>query len=284
MGRHGAVRVNRQEESVMHRPVHALDSFFYNSMGVYAFQSQCEMLAELGYDGITVSAWSGTPLTNLSLLPAVPARHGLKVSALYLVLHEGRNDAVLRDIVETVEGVELIELAIQTSVNGRDGILRNIEALLRIAERRGLRLALYPHLKHVTQTTSQVRALCEHFAHARLGMSFNGYHWYASEEGDLAGRLAAIGPWLMQVVLSGSAMSPLGWGGVATMEPVDQGELDNLAVLAALNDIGYNGSIGILGWDYGGDIYLKLERCLRTMRKLERRLIRHPDWRSVESR
>ena len=36
--------------------IHALESFFYTSMGVYAFESQCEMLAELGYDGITVSA------------------------------------------------------------------------------------------------------------------------------------------------------------------------------------------------------------------------------------
>lgn len=34
----------------MSHPVHALDSFFYTSMGVYAFESQCEMLAELGYD------------------------------------------------------------------------------------------------------------------------------------------------------------------------------------------------------------------------------------------
>lgn len=47
--------------------VHALDSFFYSSMGVYAFQSQCEMLAELDFDGITVSAWGGTPLTDLRL-------------------------------------------------------------------------------------------------------------------------------------------------------------------------------------------------------------------------
>ena len=35
-------------------------------------------------------------------------------------------------------------------------------------------------------------------------------------------------PWLMQVVLSGSALSPLGWGGVAAMEPLDRGELDNV--------------------------------------------------------
>lgn len=91
-------------------------------------------------------------------------------------------------------------------------------------------------------------------------------------------RLAAIKPWLMQVVLSGSALSPLGWGGVATMEPLDRGELDNFALIAALNRIGYKGSIGILGWDYGGDIYLKLQRCLYTVHAMQERLLARPDW------
>jgi len=115
----------------------------------------------------------------------------------------------------------------------------------------------------------------------RLGASFNGYHWFASEEGQLEQRLNAIKPWLMQVVLSGSAMSPLGWGGVATMEPMDRGELDNSAVISALNHIGYTGSIGILGWDYGGDIYLKLERSLRAVHAIDRRLEKHPSWNTL---
>jgi sugar phosphate isomerase/epimerase len=258
--------------------IHALDSFFYSSMGVYAFQTQCEMLAELGYDGMTVAAWGGTPLTDLRLLPSVREKHGLQIEGLYLVLHEGRNDALIRRIVETVEGVDLIELAIQTSVNGAPAILRFIESLLPIAEQRGLRIALYPHLHHVTQTTTQVVEICTHFAHPRLGASFNGYHWYASQEGELEQRLEALQPWLMQVVVSGSALSRLGWGGVATMEPVDRGEMDNVALIAALNRVGYSGSIGVLGWDYGGDIYLKLQRCLATLRDIDRRLERHPSW------
>jgi sugar phosphate isomerase/epimerase len=262
----------------MAQRIHALDSFFYSSMGVYAFQTQCEMLAEIGYDGITVAAWGGTPLTDLSLLPGVREKHGLHIEGLYLVLHEGRNDALIRRIVETVEGVELIELAIQTSVNGTQAILRFIESLLPIAERRGLRIALYPHLHHVTQTTTHVVQICELFAHPRLGASFNGYHWYASQEGELEQRLGAMKPWLMQVVTSGSALSQLGWGGVATMEPVDRGEMDNFALIAALNRVGYTGSIGVLGWDYGGDIYLKLQRCLATLREIHQRLDRHQSW------
>ncbi|SDG35820.1 hypothetical protein SAMN05216603_101412 [Pseudomonas benzenivorans] len=173
-------------------PIHALDSFFYTSMGAYSFQAQCEMVAEVGYDAITVAAWGGQPLIDLTQLKHVKARHGLDIAALYLVLHEGRNDALVRQIVESVEGVELIELAVQTSRNGLPAILSVIESLLPIVERRGLRLALYPHRNHVTQTTSQVVDLCNYFHHPRLGAVFNGYYWYTSQEGDLLGCLEAM--------------------------------------------------------------------------------------------
>ncbi|BBC73343.1 hypothetical protein AEB_P2475 [Altererythrobacter sp. B11] len=89
-------------------------------------------------------------------------------------------------------------------------ILRFIEKILPVVEQRGLRLALYPHLHHVTQTTTQVVRICERFRHPLLGASFNAYHWYGAQEGQLEHRLEAMDPWLMQVVTSGSALSRLG--------------------------------------------------------------------------
>lgn len=261
----------------MNYPIHALDSFFYTSMGVYKFQSQCEMVAELGYDGITVSAWGGTPITDLSLLPSVKANHGIDVTALYTVLHEGRNDAIIRQIISNVEGVSLIELAVQTSVNGMPAILRFIESILPIIERRDLKLVLYPHLLHVTQTTAQVVEICKRFNHPKLGVSFNGFHWYGSKEGNLMERLQDMKPWLMQVVLSGSEISPLGWGKIATMQPPDEGALDNFIILSALHHINYSGSIGILGWDYAGDVYTKLQRSLTTLRNMDQRIQKFPN-------
>lgn len=64
------------------------------------------------------------------------------------------------------------------------------------------------------------------------------------------------------------------------MEPLDRGEMDNFALIAALDRIGYAGSIGVLGWDYGGDIYLKLQRCLSALQDIDRRLDTHPGWAS----
>jgi hypothetical protein len=41
---------------------------------------------------------------------------------------------------------------------------------------------------------------------------------------------------LKQVSLAGSRRSPLGFGGVATIEPLDGGELDNFVILAKLKN------------------------------------------------
>jgi hypothetical protein len=41
--------------------------------------------------------------------------------------------------------------------------------------------------------------------------------------------------------------------------------------------MGYSGRIGVLGWDYGGDVYLKLQRSLDAMRSIQRRLADHPN-------
>ena len=234
------------------------------------FRHSAKCWPRLGYDGITVAAWGGTPLTDLSLLPSVRENHGLHIEGLYLVLHEGRNDALIRRIVETRRRSRADRTGDSNLSQWQPKpFSRFIESLQPIAERRGLRIALYPHLHHVTQTTTQIVQICELFAHPRLGASFNGYHWYASQEGELEQRLCAMKPWLMQVVTSGSALSQLGWGGVATMEPVDRGEMDNFALIAALNRVGYTGSIGVLGWDYGGDITSSSsaawKRCVKSI-------------------
>jgi hydroxypyruvate isomerase len=65
------------------------------------------------------------------------------------------------------------------------------------------------------------------------------------------------------------------------MEPPDRGELDNFALLGALARMGYSGRIGVLGWDYGGDVYLKLQRSLNAMRGIQQRLTDHPNWANI---
>ncbi len=258
----------------MKRPLHHMDFVFQTKLGTYPLAAQCEMLAEQGYQGITVSAWS----KELKALPSVGAQWGLDVGAIYLIYRPGL-ETFVTGIFETIEGCTSIELALHSGDKVQDADLRMIERLLPICERRGIDIALYPHARYGMQTTSEAVALCERFNHPRLGIVFNGYHWFAMQEKALEQRLDAVWPWLRQVNIAGCRLSPLGWGGIATIEPLDEGEMDNFVLLGALERRGYAGRFGVLGWEsMGGDVYGNLRRSMSAFRSMEERLAAHPDW------
>lgn len=258
----------------MSHPVHAMDFIFQTRLGTYSLATQCEILAELGYQGLTVSWWS----SELGALSQVKPRWGLDVGAIYAIYRAGLESRLI-SLFETVEGCNSIELALHSGESVGDSDRRMIEHLLPICERRGINLALYPHIRYGMQTTSEAVALCEEFNHARLGIVFNGYHWYAAQEKALEQRLDALWPWLMQVNIAGCRLSPLGWGQAATIEPLDEGEMDNFVLLGSLNRRGYTGRIAFLGWEsMGGDVYGNLRRSLTAFRSMEERLTRNPHW------
>jgi sugar phosphate isomerase/epimerase len=251
-----------------------MDFIFQTKLGTYPLATQCEMLAETGYQGITVSAWS----QELAQLTQVKADHGLDVAGLYLIYRPGL-EAFVTGIFESLEGCTTIELALHSGETVTDADRRMLAQLLPICERRGIEIALYPHVRYGMQTTSQAAALCREFDHPRLGIVFNGYHWFATQEKALEERLDAVWPWLRKVNLAGCRLSPLGWGGVATIEPLDEGEMDNFVLLGALARRGYAGRFGVLAWEsMGGDVYGNLVRSQVAFRGMEKRLAAHPQW------
>lgn len=258
----------------MKHALHHMDFIFQTKLGTYPLAAQCEMLVETGYQGLTVSAWS----KELKELPKVKAQWGLDVGAVYLIYRQGLESFVTH-IFESLEGCTSIELALHSGDSVTDLDRRMLERILPIAERRGIDIALYPHIRYGMQTTAEAVALCEEFNHPNLGIVFNGYHWYANQEGDLSGRLDAVMPWLRQVNIAGTRLSPLGWGSAATIEPLDEGEMDNFVLLGALQQRGYQGRYAVLGWEsMGGDVYGNLQRSQAAFRSMEERLSRRPHW------
>jgi hypothetical protein len=254
--------------------LHHMDFIFQTALGTYPLAAQCEMLAETGYQGLTMSAWS----TDLKSIPLIKPTWGLDVGAIYLIYRQGLESFVTQ-IFESVEGCSTIELALHSGETVTDLDRRMLERLLPICERRGLKIALYPHARYGMQTTSEAVALCEEFNHPLLSIVFNGYHWYANQEKLLEQRLDAVWPWLHQVIIAGCRRSPLGWGGLATIEPLDEGEMDNFVLMGALRRRGFEGRVGVLRWEsMGGDVYGNLHRSEKAFRSMEQRLAAHPEW------
>lgn len=258
----------------MNRALHHMDFIFQTAMGTYPLAAQCEMLVEHGYQGLTMSAWS----QDLKSIPQVKPTWGLDVGAVYLIYRKGL-EAFVTQVFESLEGCTTIELALHSGEEVTNFDRRMLERLLPICERRGLHINLYPHARYGLQTTTEAIALCREFNHPRLNIVFNGYHWYATEEGALEERLDALWPWLQHVNIAGTRRSPLGWGGLATIEPLDEGEMDNFVLLGALERRGFTGRVGVLGWQsMGGDVYGNLRRSATAFRSMEQRLAAHPEW------
>lgn len=274
---------------------YALDFAFYSSMGVYDFAAQCGMMKEIGYDGIHFSVWDGRRWGTTRGLAEVTARHGIELSGIYIVLNleldaEHPANAGILTMLEQLEGCTTVNLAIRSAAPGLATgapagdepvvapVVAFLAAALDICERRGIDLLLYPHIGFWMDRHEVALRLCRHLEHPRLGIVFTGYHWYALEAGDPAPILDALRPWLRQVHLSGSRKSSLGSGGVATIEPLDTGELDNLALIGSLRARSYQGPIGYLGQQEGGNPYNKLKRSFDALNEMIGLAERHPDW------
>lgn len=66
----------------------------------------------------------------------------------------------------------------------------------------------------------------------------------------------------------------------ASLEPLDDGELDAVALRGAVRAVGFDGPVGIRGHSVG-DSYPRLRRSLTAYHDIERRLDAHREWASL---
>lgn len=270
---------------------YAMDTCFYTPHGHYPLTTRCEMLAELGYDATYLTLWNEHAWADLNELPHVRRRHGLDVAAVYVTANPwaDRDDPArqrIEQLIATLDGCTTLEIATTRHPQGLkpsdpaadDVVAAYLDSLLEIARPRGIHLYLYPHINAWLERTEDAVRLCKRVGHPNLGAMFCGFHWFAVDGTDAFGRLDDARPWLRQVNLCGSRRSPNGVAGKATIEPLDDGEMDNFALIGYLQRIGYSGYLGIQGYSVAGDVYAKLRRSLTALRDIESRLAAHPSW------
>lgn len=270
---------------------YAMDFAFFSSTGTYGFADRCEITRAAGYDAIQTVIWDGTQWERCQELATVKDRFGLTVSGVYTVLdlslgeQNPRNSGLLR-MIETMPEGSTVELAIKSAgsgiVNsdprGDTRVIAWLSEALSIAERRRIQVSLYIHLQFWVEKHDDAIRLCEQINHPNLGLTFSSLQWYAADGQDIGGLLSRAVPWIRRANFSGSRRSPLGFFQVATIEPLDTGELDNFAIFARLTRLGYRGPLGYNGWHEGGDPFVKLERSLRVLKDMQRRVDANPHW------
>jgi sugar phosphate isomerase/epimerase len=279
---------------------YAQDTAFFHALGSYDFDARCEILKELGYEGTYLCLWSPDAWADLPKMETVKEKYGLEAIGVYTGIdvngpEDSEGNAAALNLLRTYEGGRRIELALLASgVANSDraadeAAIGWLNKLTQIAEERDLLISLYPHYGAWLERVDHAAELCRTVDHPSLRLVFSGFHWLATDGKDLGKTLAVAGPYLSSVNICGASRvdpitgpAPQGavdrYGLPAALFPLDEGDLDNFAVLGALREVGFTGPIGLLGYSVGGDVYAKLKRSIAAFRDIESRLDAHPEW------
>lgn len=269
-------------------PLYAMDTSFYNSLGSYELDVRCEMLRELGYDGTYLTLTGDRTWDDLSRFAALAREHDLAVAGVWanIDLGAGEDGEPNRRLLQSASqfaGIPRLELAVGHA--GRpdarydpasDGEARALIEKLVARLPDGVEICLYIHVDAWLERFGDAIELCRRIGDDRVGLCFPAYHWYAVDGAALEQLLTDAGGKLRSVNICGTRRNPN--GGHPAIEPLDEGELDNFALLGLLQRLGYRGMIGVQGYSVGGDPYGKLRRTLAAFRDLTQRLAEHPQW------
>lgn len=274
--------------------VYAMDTFFYHSLGNYPFDVRCQMLRELGYDAAYLTLWDEQAWKDLDRLPLVKDEYGLEVEAVYAVLDltqakDHPEAAKIAAMLERLQGCSRLELALTMGDSGYEPsdpegdrlALEWLAYLLPIAQRNNIRISLYHHVFFWLERWEDALRLVKQLNHPLLGMTFSSFHWFAIDGKRLNEAFSACAPYLHAVNICGSRKQSPTAGLPASIECIDQGELDVFSFLGALKKYGYDGTIGFQGYGIGGDVYGNLERNKKTYGLMKQRLDKHPAWSSL---
>jgi sugar phosphate isomerase/epimerase len=265
------------------------DIWFYNSMGSYSFETKCRIAQELGFDGMYFAIMSEDAWGLLPDLARMQADYGVAAAGVYIAVDSPDDETSVQNVIrllESLEGASEISLAITNTPGssgvsdpaGDDAAVAMLNRLLPIAERRGIDIVLYHHTYCWMERLDDAVRLCEKVQHPRLRAAFNGHHWYIVDGKKPDELIARAAPYLSAVNLNGSRRLPSDNGMPATIELIDEGELDNFYLLGLLHKVGYSGPVGLQGFSIGGDAYPKLKRSYEAFRDMERRVEAHPEW------
>jgi sugar phosphate isomerase/epimerase len=241
-------------------------------------EEQAKMLKELGYAGIGYTGTQRIP----EMLDSLDAR-GLKMFSAYVeaCVDPGKPpyDPGLKTAIEQLKGRDtLIWLFVTggtpSSSDADDRAVAIIREVAGMAERAGLRVALYPHVgMYVARVEDAVR-LVKKVDRKNVGATFNLCHFLKlDDEKNLETRLKEAAPYLFIVSINGAdggQTNGMDWNRL--IQTLDRGNLDVGRVLRTLTQLGYTGPIGLQCYAIPGDCRENLKHSMAGWRNLCARL------------
>ena len=247
---------------------------------------RCAAIAEAGFAGVHAVPYplKDDDFIRLRELGREPARHGLRLTSVYVNIDlalptESEAHRRVERLFRETEGAPRIELSFKCSdpaclpVQVWDVILSRLEPLLKIAEQRGVDVALYPHSFYPLETPAEAARLVQQVGHPRLSYLFPTNHVFAVQEpSEVASRLAAHASAISSFNVCGCRRATPGPRAKPISLPLDEGDLPLAPIFSALAAGGYSGDVIVQGHLWKDDLPGKLRRSVSFYSEITRNL------------
>lgn len=240
------------------------------------YESQAKMIKDLGYAGWGPSAKENVP----EMLKALDAQ-GLKMFAAYVMSNvdpdQPKYDPKTSEAIAALKGrdtfIWLCMLGTKfepAAPEGDERAVAIIEEIAEMAEKAGLRVALYPHVNFYLARVEDAVRLVGKVRHRNVGVTFNLCHWLKTDrQKDPTAVLKLARPHLMLVSINGADHEGE-WDRL--IQPLGRGEFDVYGLLKTLHKMDYKGPIGFQGYGIKGDVNENLKETMKAWQAYSERL------------
>ena len=237
-----------------------------------------KMLHEIGFDGAGYAILAGRGLDE-TLRASDEA--GLKVYLLQTSINVGPK-AAARYSPQVPEAIRKLKGRPVTVVVTLDGLkpgdpagmepaIKALRELGDVAAEAGVRISCYNHVNCWNEAVPFNVELVKKVNHPQVGFNFNVCHWLKIEGNkDYRPLLRANAGKLFCVTLCGAKIGAQTWTN-GLIQPLDQGDFDNRALLATLQEIGYHGPVGVMCYGIPGDAREYLQRSMKIWKEWTQR-------------
>lgn len=243
------------------------------------FPQQVEMVRELGFDGVGYEIWTGEAMAaNLKLLDEArlqPFIFWIRVNVNPAA--KTAYDARIKAVLPQLKGRPTILCVLLHGLKpgdraGMDHGAKVLRDLGDLAAAHDLRVSIYHHMGDWTQNLPFALEVVKKADHPRVGVNFNLCHWLMAEgDKDYRPLIRENVQRIFVVSINGAKLGSRTWTN-GLIQPLDQGDFDNAALLRCLKEAGYRGDVGLMAYGVPGDTGEHLARSMKAWKTIREKL------------
>lgn len=234
---------------------------------------QAAMLKQVGFDGA-----GHVGLDNIAQRLETLDREGLQLSLAGTSVNLTKPDEAIaqyKAAIPLLKGRNTLLYVVLTGYptqapEGEALAIRVLREIADLAAKQNLKVGLYPHTGDWVARADHATAVVTKVNRPNCGIIFNLCHFLRNEEPDtMQAVLRAAGPHVVGVTLNGADLAGRGdadWSRL--IQPLDRGNYDMRSLLATLDEIHYEGAIGVMCYGIADDAQSHLTRSIAQWRSL----------------